>query len=184
MVTQNLFNDVRIQLLMGATDLTVGSTVSDTTDLTVNTTLDMAGYEGVMFLAFPSQVTVAAGTIGLIPKFGSSSGTLTLAATSFWGGTSTIGGTTLLGQGYIALDIVKPIQRYVGVRLHRAIQNANAVVVAVQYGKKLLQPTTSSTGAGSNWVMAGSTNSSGGGALYMCMNTTQFGFPTFAGTTA
>jgi hypothetical protein len=184
MTATNLFNNVKIQVVMATTDLTVGSTVSDTTDLAVNTTLDMAGYEGVLFLAQFSQITTA-GTIGLMPKFGSSSGTLTLAATSFWAGTSTLGGTTFLCQQYLALDIVKPIQRYVGVRLHRAAQNACGSIIAIQYGKHKEGSPATSTEAGSNWSIGASTGTSGyGGPLYACGNSTAFGFGTFAGTTA
>ena len=175
----HIFSNSKISLVMASTDLAAGSTVSDTTDLTVNTTLDMAGYEGVLFLAMPMTVT-AAGTIGMIPKFGSSSGTLTLAATSFWGGTSTLGGTTDMSQKYFALEIHKPIQRYVGLRLHRATQNANlAGIIAIQYGKHNMHDAASSTEIGSNWKV-----SSASTGLYGCANTTAFGMPIFAGTTA
>jgi hypothetical protein len=172
MINQSMFNNVKISIMASSTDLVAGSTVSDTTDLTVANVLDMAGFEGVMFLALPMTVT-AAGTIGIIPKFGSSSGTLTLAATSFWAGTSTLGATTDMSQKYFALDIIKPIQRYVGVRLHRATQNSNlAGIIAIQYGEHK-QPTTS------NWaVYAGSTG------LYSCANSTAFGTGAFVGTTA
>lgn len=179
MVTQNIFQNAKISLVMASTDLSAGSTVSDTTDLTVNTTLDMLGYEGVLFIAMPMTVT-AAGTIGMIPKFGSSSGTLTLAATSFWGGTSTLGATTDMSQKYFALEIVKPVQRYVGVRLHRATQNANlAGILAIQYGAHRQPATTSTTGYGSNWYVSPAST-----GLYGCANTTSFGLPVFAGTTA
>jgi hypothetical protein len=172
MVTASMFNNVKVSIVMSSTDLVAGSTVSDTTDLTVNTTLDMLGFEGVTFIALPMTVT-AAGTIGMIPKFGSSSGTLTLAATSFWAGTSTLGATSDMSQKYFALDIVKPLQRYVGLRLHRATQNSNlAGIIAIQYGEHKT-PTTS------NWaVYSGSTG------LYSCANSTAFGTGTFVGTTA
>jgi hypothetical protein len=182
MVNSDLLNNCKITIVMSSTDLVAGSTVSDTTDLAVNTTLDMAGYESVAFLAFPMTVT-AAGTIGMIPKFGSSSGTLTLAATSFWAGTSTLGATTMLSQEYFALEINKPIQRYVGLRLHRATQNSNlACIVAIQYGKKYAHQPASSTEIGS-FNPFGTTGSTGA-YVYGCANTTAFGFGMFAGTTA
>jgi hypothetical protein len=183
MVTSNLFNNVKISVVMSSTDLVLGSTVSDTTDLAVNTTLDMAEYEGVLFLALPTTVT-AAGTIGMIPKFGSSSGTLTLAATSFWAGSSTLGASSGLSQEYFALDIVKPIQRYVGVRYHRATQNASlAGIIAIQYGKHKVGLPATSTETGGNWNVFGTTGSTAG-YVGGCANTTAYGWPTFAGTTA
>jgi hypothetical protein len=169
MVTSNLLPNVKISLMIATTDANVGSTVIDSTDQTVNTTLDMAGYEGVLFIGQFSQ-TVAAGTYGLIPKFGSSSGTLTLAATSFWAGTSTLGGSTQMTQGYIALDIVKPVQRYVGIRLHRATQNTVASVMAIQYGAHKAPTTSNNQGPG-------------GSTLYCSYNSTAFG-GIYAGTTA
>jgi hypothetical protein len=182
MLNGDLFNNAKISLVMSSTDLVAGSTVSDTTDLTVNTTLDMSGYESVCFIALPMTVT-AAGTIGIIPKFGSSSGTLTLAATSFWAGTSTLGATTMLSQEYFALNINKPIQRYVGLRLHRATQNANlAGIIAIQYGRKYPHQPASSTEIGS-FNPFGTTGSTGA-YIYGCANSTAFGFGTFAGTTA
>jgi hypothetical protein len=170
MVTSNLLPNVKISVVFATTDVNVGSTVCDSTDQTVNTTLDMQGYEGVLFIAQPAQA-VAAGTFGMIPKFGSSSGTLTLAATSFWGGTSTLGMTTQVNQGYFALDIAKPPQRYVGLRAHRATQNTNFSVIAIQYGAHKMPTTSNPQGPG-------------GSTLYGMVNTTAFGTPVFAGTTA
>jgi hypothetical protein len=170
MVKGNLLPNVKITVLFATTDLNVGSSVCDTTDQTVNTTLDMAGFEGVTFIAQPLQM-VAAGTFGMIPKFGSSSGTLTLAATSYWGGTTTLGATTQANQGYFALEIVKPPQRYVGLRLHRATQNSGANVIAVQWGSHKMNTTSNNQGPG-------------GSTLYSMYNTTAFGVPVFAGTTA
>jgi hypothetical protein len=169
MVTSSLLPNVKISVMFATTDINVGSTVCDSTDQTINTTLDMAGYEGVLFIMQPAQL-VSAGTFGMIPKFGSSSGTLTLAATSFWAGTSTLGGSTQMNQGYFALDIVKPVQRYVGLRAHRATQNANFSVIAIQYGSHKMPTTSLAQGPG-------------GSTLYCSFNSAAFG-GVYAGTTA
>jgi hypothetical protein len=169
MVKGNLFPNVKCSVIIATTDANIGSTVIDSTDQTVNTTLDMAEYEGVTFFAFPNQM-VAAGTFGMLPKFGSSSGTLTLAATSFWAGTSTLGATTQANQGYFALEIVKPVQRYVGLRLHRATQVSGATVFAVQWGTHKMPTTSNNQGPG-------------GSTLYCSYNSTAFG-AIYAGTTA
>lgn len=117
----NLVKDVKITKVLGNT--TTGTS-------TVNTsTVDMQGYEGVVFLA---SISTAAANNGIKAQQGQQSG---------MGDAADLAGSQLLSDGTktdLLLDIYRPQERYVRAAVIRGTTTVIDAVWAIQYmaGKK------------------------------------------------
>lgn len=159
----SLLKNINISLVLPTTDVTAGSTLILSTQLGFSGPVDMQGFDGVMFLAnlSGSTATSVVGGCYIYPTFGSSSGTLT-ADTSAIAGTSAF--CTTAGAYFLALDIFKPTQRYVGFGLGRLYNSSTAIfyanVYAIQY-KAHKGATTQSTGSEGGTMIGATTASTG-----------------------
>ena len=129
-----LSKKTKVTVMVPTTAAAVGSSVISCTGSTDGSaqSLDMSGYEGVMFVAIPWGVT-AAGQLGLAALTGDTSGTLTADTSRYSGTTGATATTDLMGDA-IVLDVYRPTRRFAGVELYRATQNSMATVIAIQYG--------------------------------------------------
>jgi hypothetical protein len=149
--TAGLLPGIKVNVMIATTQggSSGGTTSQSSTDSTGGEggsgVLDMSEYEGVLFIGLPTVVT-AGGVLGISPKFGSSSGTLTADTSAFAGTTAS---TTGMSEQSFVLDIIKPLTRYVGVQATKATQAAGMTVLGIQYGAhKIPVDTWRSTGTG------------------------------------
>lgn len=124
-----LSKDIAITWMIASTEVAAGTTATES-----SVVLDMAGYDGVLFLDCPHTVT-AAGARYICAMSGDSSGTM--AANSNLAGTTGTASTTGLSSAVIALDVYKPISRFVSVKQVRATQNSGGGVLAIQYKNRV-----------------------------------------------
>ena len=125
-------------------------TAAGSMDLTSNdgggVLVDMQGYEGLLMLGILDTVT-AAGTVRMYPQISDSTSTTDLVSCT---GAAYIAGTTATAAGHadqiIALDVYKPLKRYVGVYVDKATQPTEIRVIGIAY-KSHKGPVTHSTGA-------------------------------------
>ena len=112
---------------------TAGTTDVAPTDST-GIVIDMQDFEGCLFLGTLDTVT-AAGTCRMWPMHSDSTSTTDLVAcTDYISGTTA---TTTDHDGQIlALDVYKPVKRYLGVYVDRATQAATINIMAIQYGPR------------------------------------------------
>jgi hypothetical protein len=120
----------------------INATVAGTTSL-AGSTLDMAGFEGVLFIAAIGTIT-ATGVPALLAQGGNQSDGSDMAnITNATSGAMTAG----TDDNKIAmLDVYRPQKRYVRAVVTRG--TANAVVdgvIAIQYGSRLDPPTQDAT---------------------------------------
>lgn len=98
-----------------------------TTDATTSSSVDMSGFDGVMFVCHVGTVT-SGGT--LVMQAGQSADNSSFAVLTTATATATTGDSGLL----LVVDVIKPDDRYVHVILTRATQNVVVNgVVAYQY---------------------------------------------------
>ena len=121
----------------------VAATAAGATDVT-GSTIDMAGYDGVLFLLDVGTLTATQVT-SMRAQQGAASDASDMADLE-----GSIAGPVADGDGqkYLAIDVFKPAERYVRVIVDRA--TANAVLnggVAILYHARDV-PITQSTGAG------------------------------------
>ena len=124
----SLLKNSNIIAVCPSTALAAGSTVVLSTQVGYGP-VDMAGYESVTFIYQPA-IVVANSVNYLYPTFGSSSGSLT-ADTSAAVGWAT--GATSYSLDFLALEIYKPTQRYVGWGMYRLTANSAGGIIAIQY---------------------------------------------------
>lgn len=128
------------------------SQVAGTTDTLSSSILDMAGFDGVLFLLLLGDVTTNAVLTFQAQQNTANSGTgmATLAGTA----AQSAAGASNQDNQVLALDVVKPTERYLRAQLVRA--TANAVVdgiIAIQYQGRL-GPVTQSADVLSEVVLA------------------------------
>ena len=120
----------------------IHETTAGDTDVDAHKVLDMAGYEGVLFVGSLKTVT-AAGEAQIQLQMSDSSSTTDMVDT-----TAGAAGSTATSTDHelktILLDVYRPQKRYVSCRLWRNTQVSEASVVALQYGP-LYAPVTQST---------------------------------------
>lgn len=120
----SLLNDVKVTVVAAAA-------VAAQTDIDSDI-IDMAGFEGVLFLAMLGDVsdTCALAMVAQQNTINSASGMASLA-----GSVTFTAGATSADSKVLALDVYRPRERYVRAKLSRG--TANAVVggiIAIQYG--------------------------------------------------
>ena len=120
----SLLNDVKITVVSAAAAAAQTAIESDI--------LDMAGYEGVLFLAMLGDVadTCVLGLAAQQNTANSGTGMATLSGSSTF-----TAGATSADSKVLALDVYRPRERYVRAYLTRT--TANAVIggiIAIQYG--------------------------------------------------
>ena len=129
------------------------SQVAGTSDTLSTSIIDMAGFEGVMFVAELGDVTNTA-VLTLQAQqntANSTSGMATLSGTSAQAAYDTTSGDNKV----LILDIYRPLERYLRAQLVRA--TANLVidsVLAIQYGSRVAPTTHDSTTVKSSVALA------------------------------
>lgn len=139
----HLHQNVKVTEVLGA--VAAGTTVQN------GTTLDMSGFEGVMFIASMGAITAGAVTSLIASGGAASNGSDKVAITG--------ASVTIADDGddkaYV-LDIFRPLDRYITATVNRATQNAviNSVM-AIQYGAKERPIVHDATSVGGSAIVVG-----------------------------
>ena len=125
----NLLKNVKIDQILGY--FAAGKTAK-TTDI-----IDMSGYDGCLFIAEFGDLTEA-GTINVQVLQDTASGGGTMAAVAGTAAYTTTAAAAALTQSAIAVDIFRPLERYLEVTVTPATQNAVILgVTAIRYKGKM-----------------------------------------------
>jgi hypothetical protein len=131
------------------------SNSSGSTGTTGSNYVDMAGYDGVMLLYVGTEA-IASAVNTIYPVFSSDySGSTFAGSTAQWVGTTVA--TTAMEQMVSAIDIVKPLKRYVSCYNYKLTAASGGAVIALQYNFKKgpISQSTSLYGVYSSTTYAG-----------------------------
>jgi hypothetical protein len=115
-------------------------------DSTSSTVVDMAGYEGVCFFSVVGKSTAGStgGAYQLKVKYSDSTGSTTFSDFTDAKAGETSGVTTGYIGDVVAVDVYKPVNRYLKASLNRGTKSvASGGVFAVQYGPRVASVTQS-----------------------------------------
>lgn len=123
----------------------IAPATADNTDSTSATVVDMAGYEGVMFLGIIGDSTAGADAGYQIKvKYSDSTGSTSFSDFTDAKAGATSGVSTGNEGDVVAVDIYKPVNRYLKASLNRGGDDvASGGVVAIQYGPRVSSVTQS-----------------------------------------
>ncbi len=122
----NLSDSVKIDQVLG---YYAAGTTKRTSDI-----LDMAGYEGVVFVAGLGTI-IEAGTIDVYPEQNVSNSTVGMAELAGTAVYTVTAGAAALTKSAIVVDVYKPLERYLQCNITPAGQNAVVLgIVAIRYG--------------------------------------------------
>ena len=117
-----------------AFDTIITQTTAGSTDLEGEKVLDMAGYEGVVFIGKINAVT-ASGELEMYAQYSDSTSTTDMVDdTGTRVGSTGAVTTTDWDDKLLVLDIYKPLKRYVSVHIDKATQASEISVVGIRYG--------------------------------------------------
>ena len=122
---EGLLKNIKLSVINAQIDNSTGST--DTTGVGY---VDMAGYDGVLLVGIPSEV-IAGGVMGMYPYTGASVALLATGSTAVYAGTTLA--TTAMEEMVWALDLVKPLTRYISARWDKATAASGGAILAIQY---------------------------------------------------
>ena len=127
----NLLKNVKIDQILGY--YTAGTTArTSTADI-----IDMQGYDGCLFIAEFGKL-IEAGTINVQVLQDTASGGGTMAAVAGTAAYTTTAAAAALTQSAIAVDIFRPLERYLEVTVTPATNNAVILgVTAIRYKGKM-----------------------------------------------
>lgn len=127
-----LLYDIKYTPMIYSTEVAAGTSAIASTQV-----LDMAGWDGVLFIDIPQSVT-AAGVRYILAQTGASSTYGALADDTNLCGTTSAATTTGMSNGPASLlDIYKPLARFVSVKQVRATQNSAGGTIAIQYKNRV-----------------------------------------------
>lgn len=122
----NLSDNVKIDQILGYYAAGMTKRTSDI--------LDMAGYEGVVFVAGLGTL-IEAGTVDVYPEQNTSNSTVGMAEIAGTAAYTVTAAAAALTKSCIIVDVYKPQERYLQCNITPAAQNAVILgIVAIRYG--------------------------------------------------
>lgn len=126
----NLTDNVKIDQVLG---YYAAGTTKRTSDI-----LDMAGYDGVVFVAGLGTI-IEAGTIDVFPEQNTANSTSGMAEIAGTAAYTVTAAAAALTKSCIIVDVYKPQERYVQCNITPAAQNAVILgIVAIRYGGRIM----------------------------------------------
>ncbi len=125
----NLSKNVKIDQVLG---YYAAGTTKRTSDI-----LDMAGYDGVVFVASLGTL-IEAGTVDVFPEENDSNTTVGMAKLAGTAAYTVTAGAAALTKSCIIVDVYKPLKQYIQCNITPAVQNAVILgIVAIRYKGKM-----------------------------------------------
>jgi hypothetical protein len=137
----NLLKNVKL------TRVAVSYTSGDT-DISEERVIDMAGFDGVMFVGLIGSAATTGYQFKVVPCHSSATGTTDMVPMSTAGyGAGTTAGTTLMEESLVVVDVYRPTKRYMSAIVDRDTGSTDVEidgVIAIQY-KNRYGPVSQST---------------------------------------